>query len=160
MNDLFATPKAVRVWWAPTYETTVEQCFRLAKAYAADVDEYHFADYVEAYLYVRALPFIEDPQGVETVARPAFSLSPRWTMNRDCDDKSTALGAFAERRGIKYRFAVVGEEMDNAKNPHHIYPEFFLDGRWIPMDATYPDRCKMGERLYEERFRRVFGRPG
>lgn len=153
-------PKAARVWWAPTYETTVQQMFRLAKTYAADVDAYRFADYLDAYLYVRALPFVSDPEGIEMVARPSFTLSPAWTQNRDCDDKTTALGAFAERHGLPYRFAVVGENENNALNPHHIYPEFFLDGVWLPMDATYPDRCKMGERLYEERFRRVFGRPG
>lgn len=152
-------PKNARVWWAPTYETTVEQMFRLCRQYAADVDAFNFRDYLDAYLYVRSLPFISDPDGIEMVTRPKYSLNPAWTKNRDCDDKTTALCAFAERRGIQYRFAVVGEERDNARNPHHIYPEFFLDGVWLPMDATYPDRCKMGERLYQERFRRVFGRP-
>lgn len=152
--------RAAKVWWAPTYETTVREMFRLAKTYAADVDPYRFTDHIAAYVYVRALPFISDPEGIEMVARPSLTLQPSWTQNRDCDDKTTALGAFAERTGIQYRFAVVGENESNAQNPHHIYPEFFLDGVWMPMDATYPDRCRMGERLYQERFRRVFGRPG
>lgn len=159
MNGLFEAPRTIE-WWQPTYETTVQECFRLARTYAADVDEYNFRDFVDAYAYVRDLPFIENPPGVQLVTRPAFCLSPRWRLNRVCVDKTTALGAFAERRRIKYRWAVVGEDLDNSKNPHHIYPEFFIEGQWIPMDATYPEHCRMGERLYEERFRRIFGRPG
>lgn len=132
--------------------------FRLAKTYSTDVDEFFppGTDPYFVYNYVRDLPFIEDPEGIETVARPAFVLWRGWKNNRDCDDKSTAIAAYCESRKIPYRFAVVGENEDPALNPHHVYPELRLDGAFVPFDATYPERCVLGERLYEERFRKVF----
>ena len=154
MNDLFEK-RTARVIWKPTYTDTVRTIFEMARAFRRDVREYLGPSPYEMYSYVRGLPFIDDPPGVETLARPAFVLSPRWMINRDCDDKTLAVAAWCEEYGFRYRFAVVGESLDPDKNPHHIYPELRLDRNWVPFDATYPE-CSLGERLYDEQFRRLF----
>jgi len=155
VNDLFSGNHAARVIWKPTYDLTVRTMFEMARAFRRDVLEFLGPNPYEMYNYIRDLPFIDDPPEVETLARPAFILSRRWLVNRDCDDKSLAIGAWCEQFRYRYRFAVVGENLDHDLNPHHVYPEIWLEKNWVPFDATYPD-CKLGERLYTERFRRIF----
>lgn len=133
------------------YGHTIAEMFRLSRQYRGDVAEFSGDAPARFYDRVRSLPYIRDPQGVETVARPAYTLRPDWTP-RDCDDKTVLLGAYAELCGIPYRFVAAGK----GRFPQHVYPEFQLGGVWLPFDATYPDRSRLGKRLFRENFRRVF----
>lgn len=85
----------------------------------------------EIFDFVKNIPYVADPNNFEWLQ------SPRWTIQRggDCDDKSIFIGAVLERRKIPYRMAVVSTNQD--KELHHIYPEIFINGAWLPFDATY-----------------------
>lgn len=94
----------------------------------ANLDPYNL---YEIFDFVKNIPYVADPNNFEWLQ------SPRWTIQRggDCDDKSIFIGAVLERRKIPYRMAVVSTNQD--KELHHIYPEIFINGAWLPFDATY-----------------------
>lgn len=135
-----------------SFRQTISEIFRMANAYKADLDPYLFENIFQVYNYVRALPYHKDPEGLETVSRPGFTLAGDWTLPRDCDDKTLIIIAAANRFGLPSRAIVCGE----IPSPHHVYPEVFLSGHWMPFDATYGDAehdCRLGQRLYGEVFR-------
>ena len=137
-----------------SFRQTIGEMFRLAGAYAADLERlpHGFDNIFQVYNYVRDLPYHEDPRGLETVSRPVYTLSGEWQGPRDCDDKTVIILAAAKKFGIPARAIVCGE----GSAPHHVYPELLLSGQWIPFDATYSDTkhdCRLGERLYGEAFR-------
>lgn len=145
-----------RIWSKIDYRNTVSVIFRMAREFKRDLCEFPRLDTVRrVYDYVRALPYRDDPPGIEFVSRPAYTLWPEWTGPRDCDDKTLALGAWCNLYGFAWRVVCAGESADPALNPHHIYPEIKLDAIWTPADATYR-RCELGSLLYVERFREVY----
>jgi hypothetical protein len=93
------------------------------------------------YNYVRDLPYIKDPENVpisggdslELLKRPDLTIL---TNGGDCDDKAILLAAILKRKKVPFRMAVTSVTAD--KEFHHIYPEIFLEGRWLAFDATYP----------------------
>lgn len=106
---------------------------------------------LDYYEYVKFLPFLGD-RGVEIVTRAIYTLDPNWSYNRDCDDKTVAICNYAEANSIPYRVKVIGEN----DRPHHIYPELQIEGKWYVFDATFPDRCHFGKKLYKEKFIEIF----
>lgn len=74
-----------------------------------------------------------DPHGVEL-------LQDVWaTIDRkrgDCDDATVWLCAAAEILGCPCRIVTVSTRRD--LEPNHVYPEAFVSGRWLGMDATVP----------------------
>ena len=163
LKDKFARDEKMRLTInqnPESYETTVKELFRMAREYKNDVLEFPEmrGDIFEAYNYVRSLEYRADPKGIEFLTRPSQTLWTGWNGPRDCDDKTLALGAYAEQNKIPWRAIVCGASENPAENPHHIYPEFKLNGMWVAMDATYSDdRCKLGGLLYEkEIFRREY----
>lgn len=117
------------------------------------LDDFPFPKYTikEFYNYVLNLPYIDDGKA-EILARPKFSLDPNYKVNRDCDDKTLSLVSYLRFRKIPFRIIVSGRN----QKPHHIYPEFFWNGFWIPFDATYPKINNFGKRLFPEKFREIF----
>lgn len=134
-----------------TYRETIKVMQDLAKE-TRDCAQFARMSLLEFYLYLRSLPYIEDPAGIERVSRPLFTLNPQWTDCRDCDDKATAMLCWCNMQGIRSRIIVCGL----GKKPHHVYNEVWLGGRFIPVDATYPERSIFGKLLYTEDFREVF----
>ncbi len=136
-----------------SFVDTVRECSRLSRKYSGDLGAYRFSTIFDCYNYTRNLPYIPDPKGLETQVRPGLALQPAWPGPRDCDDKTTIIAAYCHAHNIPVRACVVGKH----DRPHHIYPEVFIQNRWTPADATYPaPRCKFGQRLYDEKFRRTF----
>lgn len=134
------------------YIQTVETVLRLAKNYTKDLIPFYGMTIFAFYDYVRRLPYIPDPVGKETVSRPKYTLNPEWTGARDCDDKTVPLLAKAIVLNIPARAVVCGQ----GEKPHHIYPEIQMNGDWITADATYPERCILNKKLYNENFRKEF----
>lgn len=135
---------------------TVRLMKRFARLYARDVQPYlrgatPRASILNLYNQVRALPYVADPPGLETIARPAHTMRKDWSGPRDCDDKSIIIAAGAQLLGIPWRFVVCGQ----ADHPHHVYPEIYFVGRWTSADATFPERSAWGKKLYKEKFRKV-----
>jgi hypothetical protein len=56
----------------------------------------------------------------------------------DCDDMSILLGAMLESIGHPVRLVISGPDPLRPDLFSHIYLEVFLQGRWIPLDATMP----------------------
>ena len=146
-----------------SYRYTVQRMYAIAREYAGDLSGFVDRNLYEFYNLVRALPYRADPSGVETIIRPGYTVRPDWPLWRDCDDKTILILAFAHLKGYESRLACVGTrdyifkrgEGWKPAGPHHVYPEIKISGEWIPFDATYNDRCILGGRLYEERFRTV-----
>jgi len=143
------------------HQETVDRIIGNARENIRDMDPYLAMDLFRFYNYIRALPYLRDPKGVETISRPAYVLSGDWQgpdgfapCCRDCDDKTLAMISFCFAKNIPVRIVVAGQFPGVA---HHIYPEVNLSGKWIPADPTYPDRNSFAKKLYdEERFRRIY----
>jgi hypothetical protein len=136
------------------FSETVALIFKAAKVYAKDAPQESDVSFHEFYDYVRQLPYHADPEEIETLTRPGYTLNPEWEGPRDCDDKCLCLGAYCERNNIKWRIVVSGR----GDFAHHVYPEVKENGRWVAADATYPERSTFGKTLFKERFREVFDR--
>lgn len=121
---------------------TIREMFKLIETCAEDVAPYATQTPEQFYSMVRALPYIPDPRGNEWVQRPASSLHG-WGFFRDCDDKAILMAAYAKAAGIPFRIAIGGsrayvDSRGRTEVPyHHVWPEFYMMGKWLPMDATY-----------------------
>jgi len=134
-----------------SYRDTVQKVFEFAELFKNDLRFLDDLDIFTFYNYIRSLPYIRDPKGEETVVRQKYTIRPEWKGCRDCDDKTLLILSFAKLKNIPGRSVVCGKH----PWPHHIYPELQLGGKYIPVDATYP-RCKFGEKLYDEKYRKEF----
>lgn len=132
-----------------SYKFTVSEIIRLAREYTKDVSSYD--NFFKLYNYVRNLPYKADPRDKETVSRFLFTENPDFPI-RDCDDKTVPLVSYAILKNIPTRVIVCGE----GETPHHVYPEIYFGGLWLPADATYSDKCSFGTYLYNENFRKIF----
>ncbi|AKP27738.1 hypothetical protein [Leptospira interrogans] len=134
-----------------SYVETVSDVFRFAYQYPQDLGIYLEKNIYDLYNFVRSLPYRADPPGIETISRFKFTRLP-WFPIRDCDDKTIPILSWAIFHNVPCRAVVCGQ----AERPHHIYPEISLNGHWHTVDATYPDRCSFGQKLYGEKFREEF----
>lgn len=138
------------------YRITVSKVLDFGKKYSEDWKTAlkfnpNIKNAIDFYEYVKSLKFLGD-RGEEIITRALYTLDPKWTYNRDCDDKTVAIGNFAEANKIPWRVKVVGEK----DRPHHIYPELKLGNIWYIFDATFPDRCAFGKKLYKEKFVEIY----
>ncbi|HMV44814.1 MAG TPA: hypothetical protein PK079_21630 [Leptospiraceae bacterium] len=133
-------------------DQTVSEIQRIAKQYVSDLDNFKDWDFFKFYNLVRALPYVADPIGKETLSRPCYTILNDWTGSRDCDDKTILLVSKAIQNKIPYRIVICGQ----GNYAHHVYPEILFCGLWLPADATYPNRSVFGKYLYKEGFRKVF----
>jgi len=96
-------------------------------------------DLKKIFNYIKDLPYVDDPKNdalsgyddIELIKTPFLTNY----NGGDCDDKNVFLCSILKRQGIPYRFAVTSTTPE--ENLHHIYPEIFIDGYWMPFDATY-----------------------
>lgn len=86
--------------------------------------------------YVRRIPYRMDKRPVEVVARP-FHIIDNADCGMDCKKKAILMGAWAKKNGIRSRFIASSKRAD--RKVHHIFPQFFLSGEWLNVDATYPE---------------------
>jgi len=86
--------------------------------------------------HVANLPFRDDPQEIESVARPAFTLDPDWEGPRDCDDKAVLIGAWLYLRKIPFRFLAVAYEPFSDVE-HAVVECHPADADPFIIDATY-----------------------
>ena len=54
----------------------------------------------------------------------------------DCDDMTILLGAMLLSTGHPVRIVLAGFRPQKPHAYSHIYPEVFVLGRWVPIDAT------------------------
>ena len=111
---------------------------RMVELYFFDMAPYASMSYPEFYDFMKNIPFNPDPENIELLKRPYYTVK-RIGPGGDCDDKSIAVASWAKIAGIPYRFVGVGNKI--SKNEKillsHVYPELYIGGKWIPFDTTY-----------------------
>jgi hypothetical protein len=128
-------------------DATVEKIFHLVRQdllnpelrlFATDIlnragtrSKAHLAEVRALFRYVgHNIRYQKDPVGIETVQAPLVTLK---IGAGDCDDLSGLLIGLALSIGVSIRVRVVGYSKDDFT---HIWPEFFVEGKWWPADAT------------------------
>jgi hypothetical protein len=79
--------------------------------------------------------FITDMVGAETLRSARETLTVR---AGDCDDFTILIASLLATIGIRSRAVTISSHSDDPQSFSHIYPEAFVDGRWIAMDVARP----------------------
>lgn len=117
------------------YQTGREMA-RLVREYWRDLGAWLNVPFCQFYTHVCALPYIDDPENVETISRPAYLLEPRYTP-RDCDDKAILCACWWHGHGVQCRFVASSTEPD--KQLHHVFLQI---AGGLLIDATFPENSK------------------
>jgi hypothetical protein len=83
----------------------------------------------------RNFRYVKDPTLVELIHTPEKLLEVR---SGDCDDFTVIIGSLLGAVGYETRVAIVGPV---AGIWSHTFPEVWLDGRWVALDATVTDKA-------------------
>jgi hypothetical protein len=89
----------------------------LVKNFNGDVSSFDGWSFDNFFLMCCSLPYLPDPEGIETIHRPKFSLS-NMVKYRDCDDKCVLLGSYLFRHGVPFKFVAQSQRPD--KKIHHV----------------------------------------
>lgn len=111
---------------------TADEMRRLSTCYCMDLGPWLKVPFLAYYRHVCELPYIADPQNVETVSRPLYTLNEAYGP-RDCDDKSVLVAAWMYAHGEPVRFVATSTRPD--KMLHHVFCQL-QNGLFL--DATYP----------------------
>jgi transglutaminase-like putative cysteine protease len=122
-----------------SYPFLVSEIVRMAETFKEDLKQYNALKPGEMYDFIRAVPYVDEKR--ETLKRPAVLIRD----GGDCDDKTIALLAYAFNKGIPARVYLAGKKSDPEKF-HHVFPAFFLSGKWFVFDATYT-WCRLGQTM-------------
>lgn len=76
--------------------------------------------------------YVKDVRTVETLHTPVMVLE---NGQGDCDDKTVLLASLLESLGHKTRLVAIGFAPEKYS---HVYPEVFLNGKWISLETTEP----------------------
>jgi len=102
---------------------------------------------IEIFDKIKNLPFNPDPDGLELIKRPIYTMK-QIGPGGDCDDKAIAFASWAVLNSLKYNFLGVGRKVPGkryGKNDKilltHVFPIVKLDNQWIIADATYSFNC-------------------
>ncbi len=115
-------------------EQTGQNMYRMATAWAQDMQMHSSKSMQEVFDLLRNIPYIPDPAGAEYLQRPFYTLNS-WGGGGDCDDKAIAAGSWATLNHVPFRFVAVSRFTD--KPLHHVFTEMYIQGKWINFDPTY-----------------------
>lgn len=107
---------------------------QVVEKYYHDMIPYASLSLLEMFTLIKNLPYRNDPVNVETLMRPAYTMTMRGTGG-DCDCKALALASYARLHKIPYRFIAI--RRPNRKNLHHVALELYINNRWLFADPTY-----------------------
>jgi len=91
----------------------------------------------EFYNFVRRIPYRKDIKPVEIIARPKIILK-NLSLGMDCKKKGILISSFIKSKygdKIPYRFMTTSNKKSG--RIHHIFPQVFINGEWVNLDATY-----------------------
>lgn len=106
----------------------------MVNTYFRDMAPYASLSLPEIFDLIKNLPYRPDPLDCETLMRPRYTMNMQGSGG-DCDDKSIALASWAVLNGIPYRFLAVRRR--DRKTLHHVFPQLYINGKWLSTDATY-----------------------
>jgi len=130
-------------------EATIYQMKRLIDSYYTDVSGYGLTDLEAMFNFVKDIPYVKDvdqPDGnfaEEVVQRPELVIQ----NSGDCDDKTVLMASFLKNAGYQWRIVTVAFD-PRTMEMVHTYCEVYLDGQWLPMDATYAENEIFVEQCY------------
>ncbi|MFA5777606.1 MAG: transglutaminase domain-containing protein [Parcubacteria group bacterium] len=117
---------------------------RLAVTYAHDMLPHIDKGPEDLFVFMREIPYREDPVDQEWVQRPSKTLDHD-SLHGDCDDKAICVGAWAALRGYPFRFVALRNFHRSVV--HHVVADVhFPKSGWTRMDVTYPQNT-MGSRV-------------
>jgi hypothetical protein len=116
---------------------TGRQIYRIVKGFWRDIGPGIETTLGEWFNFVRNIPYKEDPQSAEILARPSYLLDFRRFRRMDCKKKAILIASWLEGHGIPWRLVAVSERPDRAV--HHVFPQGLIGGQWRNIDATYPN---------------------
>ncbi|HOA06341.1 MAG TPA: transglutaminase domain-containing protein [Spirochaetota bacterium] len=123
-----------------SYELLTKTVLELALKYNDDVSAVAAFPVVDFFEFVsRGVPYIAETK--EIIKRPRLTIQ----SGGDCDDKTVLVLAYAIKNKIPARVVLAGKK-DTPEKFHHIFPELYINGKWITFDATYK-WCRLGERM-------------
>lgn len=108
---------------------------RMVRQYASDLGEKAAWPLTRFFRYVADLEYRADPKGHESVSRPALTMGQAWPW-RDCDDKAILIGSWCYLNNLPFRFIASSKRPDMVL--HHVWVIASLNGKHLPLDATYP----------------------
>jgi transglutaminase-like putative cysteine protease len=112
---------------------TGREMHRIIREYCRDMALNASMPLREFYDNVKMMPYAPDPKNREYIRRPLASmlgLGP----GLDCDDKCIIMMAYARLNNIPAKMISTGR----GKVVRHVFPLFLIQGKWRPVDATYP----------------------
>ena len=126
---------------------TAKYMYAMSRRYASDMLPWVHCSVREIFKIIANIPFRPDPPTEETLMRPRYTMNLRgW--GGDCDDKSIALGAWACLNHVPFRFIACRKPGHAVL--HHVYPELYINGRWVIADCTYNINTLGHQREYYE----------
>jgi len=131
------------------YRQQVRLMAEFTEKYSGDLSGIMVGNFTGFYDAICRIPYKEDSQEVEVIARPKWILK---MGGADCKKKSILIASFCRENNIPVRFVVMSNRAD--KMPHHIYTEIFSGSKWIAADATYYGN-RIGQRE-PETYREVY----
>lgn len=138
-------------------EQTGEELRRMIETYHRDLDNAYIvrrlgkpevasqSSFINFFNSVSSIPFKKDLYQYEVAARPLSILSD-FPRGIDCKKKSILMGSWARCNGVQYKLIASSTRPDRAI--HHVFPMFMLDGKWVPVDATYPGSIPFTKRRH------------
>jgi hypothetical protein len=91
----------------------------------------------ECFNFIKNIRYEEDQED-EIIGRPLkiWELLKKGKLKGlDCKKKSVLAGSYAYTNEIPFKFCVVSTRKD--REPHHIFPIFYIQGKPINFEATY-----------------------
>lgn len=116
---------------------TGREMARLVVSYFTDLGPWLARPFCEFYRHVCELPYIDDPDEIETISRPAFLLCEDYAP-RDCDDKAILCACWWRGHGHKCRFVATSTTTDGEL--HHV---FLQVDNGIFVDSTYKENADL-----------------
>ena len=118
-----------------TADNSVHSMEKIVRETSGDIGEKRRMRLGEFFDYVKAMPYRQDPKGVEVLSRPKHTMNFAPSIGRDCKKQSVIMASWARENGVPYRFVIVSTRATRA--PHHVFISMFINGKWIDTDATY-----------------------
>lgn len=118
-------------------QQTATEMYRIAWAWKEDMLPYVTLNLQELFDLLRSIPFNADPEDMELLQRPWYTLNEAGAGG-DCDDKMICVGAYCHLRNIWFRFVAVSRGTDPEKEPlHHVLVQMYIQKQWQIFDPTY-----------------------
>lgn len=122
-------------------EKTGVEMKRIIKAYSFDIGDLSNMHVIPFFNFVKKIPYRNDKSifsdSSEIVARPKHLLNKRIYPRLDCKKKAILICSYLKNNGRKWRLLACSEEPD--KHIHHVFPQGVFWGKWVNLDATYPE---------------------